>query len=225
MTKRIRVFHVEDYKIMRDGIKTMLVQDNEIDYVGEAKNGEELLALMPQTPIDVLIIDLFLDAMEGITTMNGFELCSLVRDRYPSVQIVAHSMYDDADRVAKVLKAGAVSFVSKKSGFDELIKAIKHAFNGKRYICTETSARLKNLNSFLSGLDPTLRAHGELFSLRERQVLELLSSGLSSKEIAENLFITERTVESHRKNMVEKANVRNTVELIAYAATLGLVKK
>lgn len=221
----IKVFHVEDYKIMRDGIKHLLSQDKEIEIAGEAKDGEELLRKLENTPVDVLILDIYLDAMEDLKTMNGFHICRHIQEAYPQIKIVAHSVYDDADRVAGILNAGALGFVSKKSGFEELIRAIKTVSTGQKFICLETSGRLKNLNQFLSGIESNLRGKEELFSQREREVLEHLAEGNSSREIAEKLFITERTVESHRKNMIEKGQVKNTVELIAYASALGLVKK
>jgi DNA-binding NarL/FixJ family response regulator len=222
---RIKVFHVEDYKIMRDGIRQLLSQDPEIEIVGEAQNGEAFLKALEVTEIDVLILDLYLDAMEDLNTMNGFEICRLLQEQYPHIRIAAHSIYDDADRVAKIIKAGALGYVSKKSGFDELVRAVKTVNTGKKYICPETAGKLKNLNQFLNGLESNLRGKDEVFSHREREVLNLLSDGKSSKEIADILFITERTVESHRKNMIEKAKVKNTVELIAYAASLGVIKK
>ena len=225
MPGRIKVFHVEDYKIMRDGVRHLLGMDNQIRLVGEARNGEELMAALKSVQVDVLILDIYLDAMEDLTTVNGFQLCRFIREKYPAIKIVAHSVYDDADRVATIINAGALGFVSKKSGFEELISAIKTVHKGQKFICPETAGRLKNLNKFLLGLEPNLRSKEEFFTQREREILKLLARGKSSKEIADALFITERTVESHRKNMIDKGQVRNTVELIAYASGLGLIKK
>jgi DNA-binding NarL/FixJ family response regulator len=225
MSKKIKVFHVEDYKIMRDGIRFLLNQDPELEVIGEATNGNELIHAVKTATIDVLILDIYLDGMEDLKTMNGFQICHFVAERYPQVAIIAHSVYDDADRVAAIMKAGALGFVSKKSGFEELIAGIKNVYKGQKYICSETSRRLKNLNKFLLGIEDNLRNKDEIFSQREREVLELLSDGRSSREIAETLFITERTVESHRKNMIAKGQVRNTVELIAYASSIGVIKK
>jgi DNA-binding NarL/FixJ family response regulator len=225
MGQRIRVFHVEDYQIMRDGIKHLLQLDEEIEIVGDGKNGEELFDALSRTEIDVLILDLYLDGMESLKTLNGFEICKLIKERYPAIKILAHSVYDDADRVARILNSGALGFVSKKSGFEELVRAIKIVNSGQKYICTETSSRLKNLNKFLAGIENTLRSKDEIFSQREREILELLAQGKSSREAGDILFITERTVETHRKNMLEKSNVKNTVELIAYASALGLLRK
>lgn len=225
MSNRIKVFHVEDYKIVRDGIRYLMSQDDEIEFVGEARNGDELMQKLKTTQVDVLLLDVYLDGMEDLRTMNGFQICHHLVDTYPHIRILAHTVYDDADRVASLLKAGAKGFVSKKSGFEELIAGVKSVYRGQVYVCPETSRRLKNLNRFLLGMENSLRGKDEVFSQREREVLELLSEGKSSREIAEKLFITERTVESHRKNMILKGRVKNTVELIAFASSVGLVKK
>jgi DNA-binding NarL/FixJ family response regulator len=173
----------------------------------------------------VLLLDIYLDSMEHMQIADGFEICRKLQKLAPHIRIVAHSVYDDADRVARIMKAGAMGFVSKKAGYEELIHAIKVVHTGKKYICQETSKKLKNLNKFLSGIEDTLESTEEFFSKREKEVLELLAGGYSSRDISRKLFITEKTVETHRKNLVQKADVKNTVELIAYASLRGLIKK
>jgi DNA-binding NarL/FixJ family response regulator len=222
---KTKVFHVEDYKIMRDGVKQLLSSDDKIEIVGEASSGEELLAKLKVQKVDVLILDIYLDAMQDLQQMNGFEICERIRVTYPDIKIVAHSVYDDADRVARIIKAGALGFVSKKSGYEELAEAIRVVARGDVYICSETSKRLKNLNNFLKGIENELKPKGDLFSQREREILVFLAEGRSSREVAAALFITERTVDTHRKNMFEKGKVKNTAELIAFASALGMIKK
>ncbi len=224
MTERIKVFHLEDYKIMRDGIKFLLSQDDEIEVVGEARRGEELFEALPGVPVDVLLLDIYLDGMEDIRSMDGFAICEQVHKQFPAVKVVAHSVYDDADRVARIMNAGAMAFVSKKAGYEELVQAIKMVHAGKKYICKETSKKLKNINEFLDGIVDTLRGEKDFFSQREKEVLELLGKGYSTKNIAKMLFITEKTVETHRKNMIEKAKVKNTAELVAFASARGFLK-
>lgn len=221
----IRVFHIEDYKIMRDGVRYLLEREPGIRIVGEAKNETELLKQLKAIQFDVAILDIYLDAMEEPNAKNGIQLCGFLHEHYPHSKIIIHSTYDDADRVSAVLTAGAMGFVSKRSGFEELVKAVYAVHSGKRYICAETTNRMRNLNRFLLGIEDHLRDKSELFTHREREVLALLAQGDSSKEIAEALFITERTVESHRKNMMEKCHVRNIAELIAHASSLGMIKK
>lgn len=223
--KKIRVFHLEDYTIIRDGIRFLLSQDDDIELVGEATQGEELFKILAQTQVDVLLLDIYLERVDHVKTTDGFEICRRVTEQYPEIKVVAHSVYDDADRVARIMKMGAMGFVSKKAGYAELIHAIKVVFDGNRYICQETSKKLKNLNRFLSGIEDTLESTEEFFSKREKEVLELLAKGFSSRDISQRLFITEKTVESHRKNLVVKAKVKNTNELIAYASMRGLIKE
>jgi DNA-binding NarL/FixJ family response regulator len=224
MQERIRVFHLEDYKIMRDGIKFLLSQDNSIVWAGEAQKGEQLIQMLPVTDIDVLILDIYLDGMEDTRTMDGFAICEYVQRNYPAIKVVAHSVYDDADRVARIMNAGAKGFVSKKAGYEELIRAIRIVSTGKKYICTETAKKLKNLNEFLEGIVDTLRGEKNLFSQREKEVLELLARGSSTKDIAKRLYITEKTVETHRKNMAKKAQAKNSAELVAFASSRGFLK-
>jgi DNA-binding NarL/FixJ family response regulator len=225
MSAKIKVFHLEDYTIIRDGIRFLLSQDDEIELVGEATQGEELFNQLTHVHVDVLLLDIYLDGMDHGRTIDGFEVCRRITEQYPNIRVVAHSVYDDADRVARIMKSGAMGFVSKKAGYAELIHAIKVVHGGGKYICQETSKKLKNLNRFLAGIENTLESTDEFFSKREKEVLELLAKGYSSRDISRRLFITEKTVESHRKNLVVKAKVKNTNELIAYASMRGLIKE
>lgn len=224
MSRKIKVFHLEDYKIMRDGIKQLLSGDSEIEMVGEAKTGDELFSELEKIPVDVLLMDLYLDGLNDIRTADGFEICTMLQKKYPQLKIVAHSIYDNADSVARIMRAGAMAFMSKKAGYEELIIAIKSAYAGKKYICKETSGKLKNLTAFLDGISDTLKSEPGFLSAREKSVLYLLAKGYSSREIAKTLFITEKTVETHRRNMARKAGVKNTVELVAFASAKGLLK-
>ncbi|HTE29071.1 MAG TPA: response regulator transcription factor [Chryseolinea sp.] len=223
MAGRIRVFHVEDYKIARDGMKFILSEERDIQLIGQAHNADDLFRNLDNKKTDVLLLDLYLDAMTDLEAPDGFDILEHVQKKYAEVAILAHSIYDDGDTVAKFINGGGAGFVSKKAGFEELIKAIKTVATGKKYICSETLKKLKNANMFLTGRDKLLISKEELFSKREREVLELVAQGFSSKEIAHKLFITEKTVESHRKNMVDKAGVKNTVQLTAHAAFAGLI--
>lgn len=224
MPRRIKVFHLEDYKIVRDGIRFLLSQEEKISVAGEARHPDELFRALEQKEIDVLLLDIYLDGMKEVSVIDGFEVCKIMQQRHPTVKIIAHSVYDDADRVARIMNSGATGFVSKKAGYEELIEAIKSVYSGQKYICKETSKRLKNLNKFLAGIEDTLRDKDEFFSKREKEVLELLAHGHSTRDIAKRLFITEKTVETHRRNLVEKAAVKNTVELIAYASMRGFIR-
>jgi DNA-binding NarL/FixJ family response regulator len=223
MQRKIRVFHVDDHKIMRDGVYFLLSQDHEIEMVGNASSADEFLKQVNQLSIDVLVLDLHLNGVDVTAGNSGRELCKTVHGLYPTIKLIAHTANDNPGIVDQFLKAGGSGFVSKRTGFHELIHAIKVVHQGKHYICAATAQTLKNLDAFLLGLEPNLRAKKERFSPREREIMELLAQGRSSKEIAELLVIADRTVETHRKNLMEKAGVKNTAQLIAYGAQHGLL--
>jgi DNA-binding NarL/FixJ family response regulator len=221
--KEIRVFHLEDYKIIRDGVRFLLSQSPEIEVVGGARDAEELLTILPTLQIDILLLDIYLDGMENNTSLTGFEICEIINSDFAGIKVIAHTMYDGPDNVTRMMDAGAMGFVSKKTGYEELIEAIKTVHSGKRYICSEASKNFKNISAFLAG-ESTLKTEKQIFSGRELEVLTLLAKGYSTKHIATSLYITEKTVESHRKNMVDKASAKNTVELVTYALAKGIIK-
>jgi DNA-binding NarL/FixJ family response regulator len=220
MRRKIRLFHVEDYKIVRDGIRFILSTDKDILWVGEAGSAADFFRVSPEG-IDLLLLDLYLDGMTDLTAPNGLDIIRQIRTTNPKLKIIVHSIYEDGDSVVETMDAGADGFISKKSSAEELIRAVKVVASGKKYICSETVKKFRNTNAYLSGKEKKLVPKERLFTKREREVLTLVAQGYSSKQIAGELFITEKTVETHRKHMVEKANVKNTVQLIAYAAETG----
>lgn len=209
---------------MRDGVSYILSQYDHIDLIGGDKDVNKFIEAATNNKIDVLLLDIYLDGMKDFKVPDGFEICEMVAKKFPGTKVVVHTMYDDADTVSRMITVGALGFVSKKSGYLELIEAIEKVNMGKRFICSETSKNLKNLNEFLEGAQPTLKPEHQLFSNREKEVLALLAGGFSTRDIAAKLFITEKTVETHRKNMVDKAKVKNTVQLVTYAIKRGLLK-
>jgi DNA-binding NarL/FixJ family response regulator len=222
MGRKIRVFHVEDYKIVRDGIRFILSTDKDILWVGEAGTSADFFRDTP-AGIDVLLLDLYLDGMTDLKAPNGFDIIKRIRTTNPKLKIIVHSIYEDGDSIVEAMEAGAYGFISKKTSAEELIRSIKVVASGKKYICPEAVKKFRNTNAYLSGKEKKLVPKERLFTKREREVLLLVAQGYSSKQIAAELFITEKTVETHRKHMVEKANVKNTVQLIAYAAETGFL--
>lgn len=224
MQRKIKVFHLEDYKIIRDGVRFLLSQTPDIEVVGGSHDPKDLFQELKNPKFNTLLLDIYLDGMDHNTVQNGFEVCERVHKDYPGVKIIAHTVYDGADNVARIMNAGALGFVSKKTGYEELVEAIRAVNSGKRFICTEASRNIKNAESFVTGTTSKLKIEKQIFSGRELEVLTLLAKGYSTKHIAKSLFITEKTVESHRKNMADKANAKNTVELVTYALAKGIIK-
>ncbi|PQJ09074.1 hypothetical protein CJD36_021085 [Flavipsychrobacter stenotrophus] len=220
----ISIYNLEDYKIIRDGIKYLLTQEPDFKWIGDSRDVDDLYAALDSQNIDIVLLDIYLDGMQDVKTSNGFEICRYITNNYPSVKVIAHSMYDDSDKVVKMFAAGAKGFVSKRTGYDYLIKGIRTVYDGGIFICSESGKNLKNVSDYINGQAIELKAINEFFSKREKEVLELMAKGFLSKDIAKELFITEKTVESHRRNMVQKAKVKNTMELISLAISRGIIK-
>lgn len=220
----IYIYNLEDYRIIRDGIRYLLSHEPGFRWVGDSNDAGHLFHTLQLQRIDVLILDIYLDAMQVEKGRDGYEICNLVVKKYPHTRVLAHSMYDDSDKVMKMLQAGASGFISKRSGYESLIEGVKTVHAGGVYLCRESGRNFKNAQEFTSGRSSELKPRDEFFSRREKEVLELMAKGFSSKDIARELFITEKTVESHRRNMVVKAKVRNTMELISLAINRGIIK-
>ena len=220
----INIYNLEDYKIIRDGNRFLLSQEAEFAIIGGSNDVNDLYEALKTIKIDILLLDIYIDGSDDILKVNGFEVCEYVVKNFPKTKVVAHTMYDDADKVINMMDAGAMGFISKRTGYEELIEGIKVVYSGKRYICKEGGKNFKNTEQFVDGIVNTLKPKNDFFSKREKEVLVLMAKGYASKAIANQLFITEKTVESHRKNMVTKAKLKNTMELISFAVGNGMIK-
>jgi DNA-binding NarL/FixJ family response regulator len=216
MTTKTRVAYLEDQKIVREGVSYLLAQYPAIEMISAPEAGG-LEDFLHRNNTDVLILDLQLTMPNDKVKLNGFEVCEMVTKRFPTIKTIAHSMYDNIETVNKFFASGGMAFVSKKSGHAELVDAIEHVKAGKKFLCKEISTKVKNLQRFLRGDDPELKATNELFTKTEKNVLEKIAKGYSTKQVAQILDISEKTVETHRKHLFDKADVKNVAELIAFA--------
>jgi DNA-binding NarL/FixJ family response regulator len=216
MKNKIKVAYIEDHKIVKEGVIFLLSQYPEIEMIeAPGFDSDNLAEFISRNNIDVLILDLLLAVPKGHRS-NGIELCEAILAKSPSINIIAHSMYDDVENVNKFFAKGGIGFVSKKSGHKELVSAIRAAAEGKRYLCEELTKKVKNPEKFINHTDEQLKAIHDLFTKAEKSVLEKISKGFSTKQIAQQLEISEKTVETHRKHLFEKTGVKNVAELIAF---------
>lgn len=216
MNEPIRIAYIEDHKIIKEGVNFLLSQYPNIEMIENEPEWGKMGEFIFTHKIDIFILDLQLGGIKGAKTVNGFDICESIVANFPRVKIIAHSMYDDVENVNKIFSKGAMAFVSKKSGHIELLNAIKQVSEGKKYVCKETAKKTKNPVRFVSGKDPYLKAISDMFSKTEKSVLEKIAKGFSTKQIAQQLNISEKTVETHRKHLFDKAKVKNVAELIAY---------
>ena len=210
----IRVLIADDHQMFVDGLKSLLVEEKEMCVVGEARNGYEVLEICEHEQVDIVIMDINMPLMDGIQTSKKLS------KTHPQVKILGLSMYNDKDYITDILKAGARGYVLKNTGKDSLMNAIATLQSGSTYLSEEVSKTL--LSSFMKS--QTGDQLNEKLSDREREVLDCIASGLTTHEIADKLFISKNTVETHRKNLLYKLKAKNTAELVNNAYKQRLIQ-
>ncbi|NML67237.1 response regulator transcription factor [Hymenobacter sp. RP-2-7] len=215
----IRVFLVDDHAIMRDGLRAVLSAEPLLQVVGEAANGQELLGQLPAVPVDVVLLDMNMPVLDGLSTTRELLVS------YPRLRILMLSMLTNEHTIAEVLAAGAHGYVLKNADKSEIVTAIQAVAAGKRFLCSDIGLGLLEKLVGLQGAAPTTGSNAlTSFSHREREILQLVASGLTNQQIADKLFTSRRTVEAHRQSLLEKTGAKNTPALVKYAMEQGLLK-
>jgi len=207
MEEKIKIFVVDDHEIFRDGLKLVFSKNQEIDIVGEAGSGEDFLALMHTVDFDVVLMDIKMKGMDGIETTE-----KALRKK-PELKALILSTFGEEDFLHQIITTGAKGFVLKNIDKETLFKAIKMVYSGQNYFSPELIPFFTNkyINRNKTG-----NSKDEL-SKRELEVLALIGEGLSNAEIAEKLFISIRTVDTHKNNLIIKTGSKNIVSLLIYA--------
>lgn len=213
--KRIRILVVDDHTIFREGLKGMLKGQPDMEVVGEADNGHDALQKTRELRPDIAVIDI---AMPGL---NGLETTSLIKGSHPDIGIVILSMHQKDIFIHEAFKAGALGYVLKASSSVEVFNAIRAAHKGEYFLGPNIAASvigeyLKNKkNSYVKGYD--------LLTKREQEILPLIVEGMSNKQIADILYLSVKTVEKHKTNIMHKIGVHNVVGLVKYAVKHGII--
>ncbi len=215
--KPIRIYLTDDHKIVRDGIKSMLLGNKSIRVAGESGTGAGLLELMEKEIPDIVVLDLVLPDMSGV------ELTKILTSRYPAARILILSAEMDENIIVETIKNGAGGFLNKDVSGKEFIDAIMLVAEGECYFGQRISGII--YKSYINKIQhPGAPADTlQKLSEREKEIVNLLSEGLSFKEIGDRLFISPRTVENHKTNILEKLGLKNTIELVKYAIKQGII--
>ena len=216
MEKQIKIVIVDDHAIFRDGLKTVLSQIPDFIVIDEAETGKEFLDLLINNKPDIVLMDISMPEMDGI------EATEKALIKYPDLKIITLSSYSDHVYYYKMIKAGVQGFVLKKSGREELQEAINTVYNDGNYFPQDI---LKNLLFKVShtGVDSILNNEIRL-SKRETEVLQLICQGFTNNKIAEKLYISPKTVDNHRTNLLSKTSTKNTAHLVMFAIKHHLVE-
>jgi len=214
----IKLMLVDDHAIVRNGIRMLLDQVDDFEIIDEAADGEEALEKLKTHQPDVIMMDISLPGMSGIQTTQ------VVSRLYKHVRTLMLSMHNNEDYILRAVEAGAFGYILKDSSSDEMIKAIRTVVNGEKYFSSPVANII--LNGYLSQLkkaDKNSRLRRSKLSKKEKEILQFLVDGMSSREIAEKLQLSVRTVDNHRANMMRRLQVKNAAELVKMAVEEKLI--
>ncbi len=206
--KMTNILIADDHAMFADGISSILDTEADINVIGKCLDGPSVLEFLKTNKVDVLLLDVNLPGMSGI------DVCKTVTAKHPEVKVIAISMFNEESFVTEILNNGAKGYVLKNTGRDELLKAINTVLTGKSYFSDDvTETIMKGLMNQRTGSKKTKKELPKI-SRREKEVLDLIVKEHTTQEIANKLFISLKTVESHRSNLLAKMNARNTAGLV-----------
>lgn len=213
----IRVLIVDDHQLMIEGLKVLLEDEESISKVYGANSSDMAFELLEKYEIDVVLMDV------NMPKVTGIEATELMKEKFPNIKVVALTMHDDISIITKMIKAGASGYLLKRTQMNEVLEAIKTVYYNKKYLSNNTQ---KIIMDNLMSADELLKDEKDekpILSARELEVLKLIAQEFTNEEIGEKLFISERTVEAHRRNIFIKTKTKSIVGLMKYAIINGLI--
>jgi DNA-binding NarL/FixJ family response regulator len=213
----IKLVIADDHEIFRDGFRVLLKKQKNIELVGEAANGQELLELVEKVKPDVVITDIRMPEMDGLAVTQ------ILQKKYPHIAVIALTMYDEEHLIVDMLEAGAKGYLVKNASKEEIIDAIEAVRKDEIYFCRHTSPKLIGLIG-QSPYNPFKKKDSDVLSAQEKRIVSLICQEYSSKEIANQLNLSVRTIESYRLSLLEKIKAKNVAGLVVYAIKHDLYK-
>ncbi len=208
-----RILLVDDHRVMLSGLRAMLDQEPDLEVVGMAEDGRTAVSMVDELRPDVVLMDV------GMPQLNGMEATSQIVSDHPNTKVIALSAHADRRRVQAMLEAGAQAYVTKETAGAEVLKAVRRAQKGLKFLSSDVTDIV--VEGFVNPRAEPVTAMQELAG-REREVLQLLSEGLTSGEIASQLHISTNTVDTHRRNIMKKLDLHSVAELTKFAIREGL---
>lgn len=214
--EKIKIILTDDHQLFRDGIKSLLENTEHIEIIGEASNGKELLGLLKHTVPDILILDITLPDISGI------EITRQVVSDYPGLNVLILSMHNENEFVVNALKAGAKGYLPKDISKHELLEAISSIYNGDEYFSKTISDAF--LKKFVQRTRIGLHGENPILTPRETEIVKLVAEGLKNQQIADKLYISVRTVDAHKNNIMNKLNLKSNIDIVKFAIKYELIK-
>jgi two-component system response regulator NreC len=215
MNGRVRVLVVDDHEIVREGIRMVLATDPELEVVGVASSGEEAIEKVRELEPDVVLMDI------GMPGLSGFEATRRIRQSHPQTQVVALTVHDSEGYVFQMLQAGATGYVVKRAAAEDVIAAVKRAHQGEAVLHPSVAKLL--IKDYLARVAKGEERSFDELSDREREILKLIAEGKTNREIADTLFLSIKTVQAHRANLMRKLGMHDRTELVKYAIRKGII--
>lgn len=213
---KIRLLLADDHKLFRDGLRSMLEGHKGIEIIAEASEGIAVTKLAAELHPDMILMDV------SMPDLNGIEATRKISADHPAIKIIMLSMHSDRRYIIEALRSGACGYLLKDSAFEEVLAAIRDCMKGKIYLSSKIADIV--INDYISLARNTDSSAFAVLSAREREVLQLLAEGKSTKEIASQLKVSAKTIESHRKQVMDKLNLHSVAELTKYAIREGLTQ-
>lgn len=203
----IKIFIADDHYMVVEGIRSMLLQEKNIEWMGHAMTAASCMAFLYRQQPDVLLLDI------NMPDKSGIDLCKEIKAKYPDILIIGLSSFNQQSYIQKMMQNGASGYVLKNASREEIVNAIESVMNGDIFFSNEATITMRENKDALI----------PVITRREKEVLQLIAEGLINKEIAEKLFISTTTVDTHRNSLLSKFDVKNTANLIKLAAQFNLI--
>lgn len=213
----IRVVIADDHEIFREGLEVLFKKQEDIELVGEASTGKQLIEIAERMVPDVIITDIKMPVMDGI------KATAVLREKFPQISIIALSMFDDENLIVDMLEAGAKGYLIKNAHKQEIIAAIKSVYNHDSYFCNHSTVKLARMIG-KSRFNPYREIIKPEFNEKELEVIRLVCEEFSNKEIASELNLSIRTIEGYREKILEKMKAKNTAGIVVFAIKTGIYK-
>ena len=221
--KKTRIIIADDHSVVRSGLRLLLQSSPDFTVVAEAEDGEEAVALVDRHKPDVVVMDI------SMPKLNGIEATGIMKQSNPELKIIILTVHEDEEYVYQMLRAGASGYVLKSAGKKEIFAAIESALSGERFFSPGISKLI--IEGFIKRDKEQLQAQEQLqmhskqqLTKREIEVLQYIAQGFTNRKIAEALFLSIRTINTHRTNLMQKLDIHDTARLVRYAIETGLVK-